>query len=378
MKEKWILYTGKQEEILPASFPDNYFGSLVTDGPYGLKFMAQHWDYQVPSIAEWKEIYRVMKPGAYGVNFCGTRTQHRMAVNLEDAGFEIRDIIPWVYGSGMVKSMNLGKQFPEGSPEAEQWEGWGTGLKPAVELITLFRKPLIGRTIDNLQVHGVGGLNIDACRVPPTGESLDGGDVKYRGKKKSVSEGWDRPWMSDEDALKARAERGTASQVKGETLGRFPANFIHDGSEEVLELFPHGTGAAAPVNPGYSGKSSGIYGDFAQKGGSTYIGDVGSAARFFYCAKPSPSERNAGTSEKNDHTTVKPLKLMRYLVKLITPPGEIVLDPYAGSGTTGAACVMEGFQCVMIDKEESHAATIQERVLHWEKEAAKGVQQKLF
>ena len=420
------LTIGKQQEVR-TSFPDHFFDSLVTDPPYGLKFMGHKWDYNVPTVEDWAQAFRTLKPGAYGVVFCGTRTQHRMVVNLEDAGFEIRDVITWVYATGFPKNMNLSKAFDKAngherevigtrkhptlkdptkidrqgkqqfhgensirdegeitapsSEEAKNWDGWGTALKPATELITLIRKPMQGTTIENLRTHGVGALNIDACRITPTGESLDGGDVKYRGKKKSAGEGWDRPWMSDVEKLEARAERGTASQAKGEKLGRYPANLIHDGSAEVIELFPHGTGAAAPVKEGaYSGKSRGKFVDFAYKGNGedVFYNDSGSAARFFYAAKPAPSERNAGTTNGNNHVTVKPIALMRYLVKLITPVGGTCLDPYAGSGTTGCAALMEGVNSVLIDQDPTNEVTIRERLEYWSKEAAKGVQSKIF
>lgn len=361
------LTIGRHQDVLDG-YPDLFFDSLVTDPPYGLKFMGHKWDYNVPTITDWQCIIKKMKPGAYGLVFCGTRTQHRMVVNLEDAGFEIRDVITWVYSTGFPKNMQVDRP------------GWGTALKPATEFITLIRAPMIGTTKDNLRTHGVGAIHIDACRVAPTGESLDGGDVKYRGKKKSASEGWDRPWMNDEDALRARAERGTAAQVKGENMGRYPANFIHDGSAEVIEMFPGNAGAASPIKKEYSGKSKGKYNDFAKKGGNpdTFYNDSGSAARFFYCAKPAPSERNAGTSDGNDHPTVKPMALMRYLVRLITPVGGTCLDPYAGSGTTGCACYMEGMNSVLIDQEPEHELTIRERLAHWKEVAEKGVQSTLW
>lgn len=361
------LSIGRHQDLL-AGYPDMFFDSMVTDPPYGLSFMGHRWDYQVPTVADWAGPLRVLKPGAYGLVFCGTRTQHRMVINLEDAGFEIRDVITWVYGTGFPKSVNLGP-------------GLGTALKPATEFITLVRKPLDGTTIDNLRTHGTGALNIDACRVPPTGESLDGGDVKYRGKKKSASEGWSRPWMEDQEKLEARAERGTAAQLKGEKLGRYPANFIHDGSPEIIDMFPGAAGAASMVKAqGYTGKSNGKYGDFAYKGQGedNFYNDFGSAARFFYCAKPAPSERNAGTTDGNNHPTVKPIELVRYLVRLITPVGGTCLDPYAGSGTTGCAALMEGVNSVLFDNEPEHEATIRERLAYWEAEAAKGVQAKIW
>jgi site-specific DNA-methyltransferase (adenine-specific) len=411
------------------TMPDNSVDSVVCDPPYGLSFMGKKWDYDVPSQEIWAECLRVLKPGGHLLAFAGTRTQHRMAVRIEDAGFEIRDMIAWVYGSGFPKSMDIskaidkqagveredkfegaferragptgnkkcdacGKWLVSGSPcqcprpqdeptteAAKQWQGWGTALKPALEPITVARKPLSEKTVaSNVLEHGTGGLNIDGCRVS-TEDKLSGG---HASGGQQMTGGWERPWMKDPDAVAANAERSRQSVAKAEELGRWPANLIHDGSDEVTGLFPTNAGAAAPVRKGFDGASQGIYGDYASKGddGATFYGDKGSAARFFYCAKSSKRDRDEGLEgfeakatafgnqaqaelkrgnldhddgksgmnkvkmRQNSHPTVKPTDLMRYLCRLVTQPGGVVLDPFMGSGSTGKAAMLEGFQFI--------------------------------
>ena len=281
-------------EVL-ASMPDACVDAVVTDPPYGLSFMGKGWDYQVPSVEIWEQCLRVLKPGGHLLAFAGTRTQHRMCVNIEDAGFEIRDMIAWVYGSGFPKSHNL----------KDEWYGWGTALKPALEPITVARKPFKGTVANNVLKHGTGAINIDGCRV--------NGDA-----------------------------------------GRWPANLIHDGSNEVTQ----------PLN---------------------------NAARFFYCAKASKKDREEGCEglpdknptfgaskgdglgrgisntrqdlpRKNTHPTVKPTDLMAYLCRLVTPPGGIVLDPFMGSGSTGKAAMQEGFNFVGIEREQNYFDIAEKRL----------------
>ena len=374
------LHHGDCLEVL-RSMPDCSVDSIVTDPPYGLSFMGKKWDYDVPSVDVWVECLRVLKPGGHLLAFAGTRTQHRMAVRIEDAGFEIRDMIAWVYGSGFPKSLDVSKaidkaagaerevvgertfqgkaaqdwrekggdNFNAGAPSsagctktaditapstdaAKEWQGWGTALKPALEPITVARKPLVGTVAENVLQHGTGAINVDGGRV----------------------EG-----------------------------GRWPANFIHDGSEEVLGLFPQSksTGGTNPSNPNV------IYG---KRDSLTYFnyGDSGSAARFFYCAKASKADRDAGceglgsrfaptmgngiggkehdpntaTPKRNHHPTVKPTDLMRYLCRLVTPPNGIVLDPFNGSGSTGCAAVLEGFQYIGIEREAEYIAISEKRI----------------
>lgn len=333
-----------------ACMADGAVDAILTDPPYGLSFMGQRWDYDVPSEAFWRECLRVLKPGGHLLAFAGTRTQHRMAVRIEDAGFEIRDMIAWVYGSGFPKSHNL-------------LNGQGTALKPALEPITLARKPLQRKytVAKNVETWGTGALNVNLCRV-----------------------------------VSAEGRAGSA--------GRWPANLIHDGSDEVMAAFPTGVGAQSPQTIRKPSKFRRTYGKFR---GSTETNDSfhgdgkGSAARFFYCAKASRGEREAGledlnarqrvfngqsghsaglapgsvearfttTPSKNDHPTVKPIALMRYLARLITPEGGLILDPFAGSGTTGCAAVLEGFDFIGIEMIERYVEIARRRIAYWREQA---------
>lgn len=345
--------------------PDNFLDSIVTDPPYGLKFMGKKWDADVPSIEIWKECLRVLKPGGYLLAFAGTRTQHRMAVRIEDAGFEIRDMIAWVYGSGFPKSHNVGKKLPE-------WEGWGTALKPAMEPITVARKPFKGTVAGNVLEWGTGGMNIDECRVE-TNEYITN---HSRSEKSAKSKG-----------IYSDSREQETHSTEGQRLGRFPANLIHDGSQQVLDFFPRKAGAAAPVRSGQNGKSRGIYGDFQNKGddGMSFYSDKGSAARFFYCAKASKAERNAGCGslsdkikhtqmrsangtgdknfeggfndsiQKNNHPTVKPIALIKYLVQLVTRPGGLTYDPFGGSGTIKLAATELNMNYILSEIEKEYA-----------------------
>ena len=307
------------------TLPDNSVDSIVTDPPYGLSFMGKRWDYDVPSVEIWAECLRVLKPGGHLLAFAGTRTQHRMAVRIEDAGFEIRDMIAWVYSQGFPKSRNL-----EGD-----WQGWGTALKPALEPITVARKPLVGTVAQNVLQHGTGALNVDECRV--------GNTVETWPKSRSYAPGQMQPGGSGE------------TQSTGDApAGRWPANLIHDGSEEVLARFPQQTSGsrAAGVRKGMG--FHGAEGD----GGPAIEGSTGSAARFFYCAKASKKDRGEG----NTHPTVKPTDLMRYLCRLVTPPGGVVLDPFMGSGSTGKAAVLEGFRFIGCELSPEYLNFAQARI----------------
>jgi len=330
-----ILMQGDCLEVL-RTLPDNSVDSVVTDPPYGLSFMGKKWDYDVPTSEVWAECLRVLKPGGHLLAFAGTRTQHRMAVRIEDAGFEIRDMIAWVYGSGFPKSHNL----------KDEWQGWGTALKPALEPITMARKPLIGTVAANVLAHGTGALNIDGCRVGNEGGCAGAGAGAGAGAR-----------------VYGSGLNGTfAPPVPG--LGRWPANLIHDGGDEVVQAFPTTTSG----KPGSCVRHA--KGMVLQGGGGntplTGFGDTGSAARFFYCAKASKRDRDEGLDgfeerrvfgdggasldgisntrgpRANHHPTVKPTDLMRYLCRLVTPPGGIVLDPFMGSGSTGKAAKLQG------------------------------------
>jgi len=412
--DKGVLYLGNSLEILK-QLPNNSVDSIVTDPPYGLSFMGKKWDYDVPSVEIWQECLRVLKPGGHLLAFAGTRTQHRMAVRIEDAGFEIRDMIAWIYGSGFPKSLNIGKAVDKingveitelptlpmqdatdigaisknrrcaicgkaissGSPcqcdrqyhSQNEFEGWGTSLKPALEPITVARKPISESNIaENCLKHGTGGINIDGCRVG-TEDTLSfgsrelGDGIKY-GKCKPTTEGIQH------------------------TQGRFPANLIHDGSDEVMAVFPETKSGA--LNAGHKRGETEFYGGgIIQK---DYGNDSGSAARFFYCAKASKSERDAGlndmqeksivtfatangtsgkpssisegreTAYKNNHPTVKPIAVMQWLLRLVTPKNGITLDPFSGSGSTQCAAIREGFRYIGIEISEEYLAIAAKRI----------------
>jgi DNA modification methylase len=477
------LYQGDCLAVL-ASLPDNSVDAIVTDPPYGLAFMGKRWDYDVPDGAIWAECLRVLKPGGHLLAFAGTRTQHRMAIRIEDAGFEIRDMIAWVYGSGFPKSLDVSKaidkhggqsvawfgpwfrnwrkkngvtqkqvaalfpsntggltgcvanwelgfnmptpdqfnlirdtfglpfasveeaerevvgqkngthpsnhinasNFAQGAmgrvrlditapatPAARQWQGWGTALKPSFEPVTLARKPFPGTVAANVLAHGTGAINVDGCRV-------DAGD--HPGIHKSMSnrlhEGYQRPWRD-----------GGPPQYKDTPAGRFPANLIHDGSAEVVGLFPETTtnSIGNALQKGTIEKKhpqGNAYGEYAAHVYKSDYASTGSAARFFYCAKASKDDRDDGCEgleeresqstrwsgegmplrqdgterkmpiNRNFHPTVKPTALMRYLCRLITPPGGVVLDPFMGSGSTGLGAWREGFRFIGIEREAEY------------------------
>jgi site-specific DNA-methyltransferase (adenine-specific) len=380
-----VLYCGDCRDVLP-TLPENSVDSIVTDPPYGLKFMGKAWDHGVPGVEFWEKALRVAKPGAHLLAFGGTRTFHRLTCAIEDAGWEIRDCIMWVYGSGFPKSHNVSlsidkklggpdrghriatasRSHPDGTlepngeqleayeakmPEAAEWEGWGTALKPSWEPIIVARKPLEGTVAENVMKYRTGAINVDGCRVD-VGEEVQKGNGQL-GK----------------NACYGNMERDLSTSGIN-TLGRWPANLIHDGSEEVIALFPEEFGS--------------------------------SAARFFYCAKASKEDRDEGLDgfdeknvhspssdgrvwdipgshsgpKKNNHPTVKPTDLMRYLVRLVTPPGGTCLDMFMGSGSTGKSCKMEGFGFIGIDLEDEHVDIAAARIKHAHKITA--LQLKLF
>jgi hypothetical protein len=378
------LHLGDCLEVL-RTLPDASVDAVVTDPPYGLSFMGKKWDYDVPSVEVWAECLRVLKPGGHLLAFAGTRTQHRMAVRIEDAGFEIRDMIAWVYGSGFPKSLDVSKAIDKAAgaerevvghrvygdghvqnstklappigtfqrtqdertetapatPEDQQWTGWGTALKPALEPITVARKPLRGTVAANVLEHGTGALNVDGCRV-----GTDGGTkaVNHAKKEDGRLQRWDEGY------------RGGRNQIEQINAGRWPANLIHDGSDEVVGLFPQSKDGVAV---GGKGRSASIYGSKTggEKGADQGYGSGGSAARFFYCAKADSSERQGVT-----HPTVKPLDLMAYLCRLVTPPGGVVLDPFMGSGTTVKAAIGEGFRAIGIERDPAYFAMAEQRL----------------
>ena len=287
--------------------------SIVTDPPYGLSFLGKKWDHDVPSVEVWREAIRVLKPGGHLLSFSGTRTYHRMVVAIEDAGFEVRDQIGWLYGSGLTKSHNLQGSF----------EGWGTALKPSWEPICVARKPFFGTVAANMALHGTGALNIARCRVDVSSDAFD--------------------------------------KLLDQPIGRWPANTIHDGSDQVEAAFaafgnaPGQSGAVTGREP--SSKTKNAFGTFQGRSASQPRGDVGTASRFFYCARASKADRQG-----SNHPTIKPINLLRYLCRLVTPPGGIVLDPFAGSGTTGQAAVEEGFNAILIEREDEYCRDIRHRL----------------
>ena len=382
----------KDNRLLLAEMGDNSIDAIVTDPPYGISFMNKKWDYDIPDVDFWRECLRVVKPGGYILVACGTRTQHRMACNIEDAGFLIRDIVAWCYGSGFPKGRNIAididkiqgiksefteytRNYPIISTDrsnhyrpymdnykqddgkllckrsiatselAKQFEGFNTALKPAMELFTLAQKPLSEKTYaENVIKWGTGAMNIGACKI---------GD-------EDMSKQWDREWKQDNTFGNGKRSKDKSNI----TSGRYPANFIHDGSAEVLELFPNNSQ------------------------------DVDSSvARYFYCAKASPNERNKGcenfelrqetdgnirsnkntarmyganhTVAKNTHPTVKPIALMRYLVRLITPPDGIVFDPFVGSGTTAIAAKLENKNFIACELDEIYCQIANARLKAW-------------
>ena len=428
MENKILLGCSKEKLKLLA---DNSIDSIVTDPPYELGFMGKSWDNTgiAYDVELWKECLRVLKHGGHLLAFGGTRTYHRMAVAIEDAGFEVRDMIEWIYSTGFPKSLNIGKvadkfiktgnaswngtgdssngalgysklQNKQGyrpsdysnkhqntdeitEERAKQWEGWGTALKPSHEPICLARKPIEkGLSIaENCLKWGVGGMNIDESRV-----GLSDQDDSRLGGKGS--------WKTDKAAENIYEGGYEGKDISSSPLGRFPANMIHDGSEEVQSCFPTSS---------TTGKRSKESQEKDKKEGSSQVGwhksrseseysDSGNASRFFksilYYPKASKSERNKGCEElplkeapasarskpaegrenalgsprANFHPTVKPVALMSYLITLITPKGGTVLDPFGGSGTTAVAAIENGFKYILIEKETEHIPIIEARV----------------
>lgn len=403
------IYCGDCLDVMK-EMPENSIDSILTDPPYGLKFMGKEWDHGIPGIPFWQEVMRISKPGAHMLAFGGTRTHHRLMVAIEDAGWEIRDVMMWVHSQGFPKSLNVSKaidkaagverkvigvredfkpgnrkkvnQFNCINPslhgyntteftankgqitisttnEAKQWDGWGSALKPAYEPIVLCRKPLEGTIAANVLKWGVGGINIDGCRIATN-------ELTPRNNKMG-----DNGWKNSSGGF-----------IEPSPLGRFPANFIHDGSQTVLDMFPYNKSTKSLRGCGGGGdKISQLnYRENSIRGHN----DNGSAARFFYCAKASKAERDIGcenlpendivtfqtcngtsgkpgslsegreTKYRNNHPTVKPIALLTYLCRLITPPNGVILDPFAGSGSTGIAAIKEGFNYILIEKEQQY------------------------
>lgn len=375
--------------------PDNSVDAVVTDPPYELNFMGRSWDssgvaYQPET---WSEVLRVLKPGGHLVSFGGTRTYHRMTCAIEDAGFEVRDCLAWLYGSGFPKSLDVSKAldkmvgaerevvgeavYAEGhvqrsngtdlgrmnddawtptdgrlvttpaTPEAQQWQGWGTALKPAHEPIVLARKPLTGTVAQNVLRWGTGALNVDGCRVETAGEVRAAHRSTGRGvaMQGNADGSWSEPYQpGDSGAITT-------------TAGRWPPNVCL--SEEAARLLDEQSGerkagVAVHRNGVESGGYGGQMGRLPEGTPDLGYGDTGGASRFMYVAKASSAERNRGLVKPSSHPTVKPLALMRWLVRLVTPPGGLVLDPFLGSGTTVLAAHHEGFRAIGIEREAEY------------------------
>ena len=375
LNDRVILHGGDCLEILD-TLPEASVDSVVCDPPYHLSsivkrfgaegavpakigktgayerssrgFMGKQWDGGdiafTPEV--WAKVIRVLKPGGHLLAFSSTRTYHRMACAIEDAGFDIRDQIGWCYGSGFPKSHDIAKAINKANGDsvesAIQWQGWGTALKPAWEPICLARKPLSESSIAaNVLRHGTGGINVDGCRIACEPIKTTQGQ-SIRQQSSEMYSGRDQ---RDKAAFESHAN------------GRWPANLIHDGSEDVLAGFPDsGPPCGSPKKSTTQGTIAGS--PLSQPGSNAaYVGDSGSAARFFYCAKANASDRLG-----SKHPTVKPLDLMQYLVRLVTPRGGIVLDPFAGTGTTGEAAWREGMQAILIEREEEYQADIKRRM----------------
>lgn len=434
--EEYEVINADCSSAMAAMEPDSV-DAIVTDPPYGIAFMGAKWDsfnggsgkqtvderkaegkryadenkgaprygnshgkrvtrdemvaFQDAMTPVFVNALRVAKPGAYLLCFGGTRTFHRMACAIEDAGWNVKDCIMYVYGSGFPHGMNVAKaidkasgyvgevvgtrmvdvgmqgghmhagrkhdvqqqEVRELSEKAKDWDGWNTQLKPSWEPIVVAQKPMNGTIVNNVLTYGTGAINVDACRIP-TGDKLGGG------LRAGGAEGvWDRPFMHDEKAQAAFVERKKANVAKSEALGRYPANLVHDGSDEVVELFPN-TGKSSGGGGFKPSATGGVYGTYAPKDNprNVGIGDSGSAARFFYCAKASKKDRGVG----NDHPTCKPTSLMQWLVRLVCRRGGVVLDPFCGSGSTGVACMREGMRFVGVEREEHYCDIARERI----------------
>lgn len=330
--------------------------AIITDPPYGIEFMGKAWD-KADNIAFnpifWTECARVLKPGGHLLAFGGARTYHRLACAVEDTGlFEIRDQIMWLYGQGFPKSMDISKAIAKtNTEEAERWKGWGTGLKPAFEPLCVARKIFKGTVANNVLEYGVGGLNIDGCRV--------GAETRFNSKAKSSKETGQNTFNNSPN----NNYEGT------EVTGRFPSNLILD--DTIGELIDEQSGISKSnprkADKDVDGRVWAENGGWKDRATSNYT-DQGGASRFFYCAKPSKKER----MEMNDHPTVKPVKLMEYLVTLVVPTqglvgqAPLVLDPFGGSGTTALACINKGVDYILIDNDPHSVEIAKQRIERWE------------
>ena len=405
------LHLGDCREVM-ASMGEASVDAIVCDPPYGLEFMGKGWDHGAPGVPFWTEALRVLKPGGHLLAFGGTRTFHRLTCAIEDAGFEVRDCLSWLYGSGFPKSLDVSKaidkaagaerevvgvdasraarlvnqrdgsvstggQWEHGprivditapaTDAAKQWDGWGTALKPAWEPIILARRPLVGTVAANVLAHGTGALNVDGCRVKCAGGSPAEArrESARRAGRTSTKPGcYDRPLQD-----RTSPDRYMESRA-GEAAGRWPANVLLDPEAAAMLDEQSGERASGTAVGGLHRRSTkeSVFGHGgAERIGDAGFGDSGGASRFFYTAKTSSSERHGddganGQAVKNDHPTVKPVDLMAYLVKLVTPPEGTVLDPFMGSGSTGIAALRLGVEFVGIEREEGYLKIAEARI----------------
>ena len=364
------VITGDCMDVL-ASMNDASIDAVITDPPAGIAFMGKDWDKDKGGRDNWiaymelrfKEIFRVLKPGGHALVWALPRTSHWTGFAVENAGFEIRDRHSHFFGTGFPKSSNIAKQIDKSlgveptvvgsakptSPEAKEWEGWGTALKPACEDWWLCRKPFKGAAYRNVMKNSTGALNIDACRIP-TEEKL----TRKLGKTTESDSGW---------------KSVNRSEIAGKDGGRWPAHISFDA--EAAEVLDEQSGIlkSGKIEPHHTirhSKNDSMTGDNYANRSRVSHADSGGASRFYYIAKPSKKEKNAGTT-KNTHPTVKSVSLMRWLVRLITPPGGVVLDPFCGSGSTGVACVEEGFEFVGIEQSSEYVKIAEDRISNAEK-----------
>lgn len=400
--------------------PDASIDAVVTDPPYELGFMGRAWDSAGVAFdpATWQACLRVLKPGGHLLAFGGTRTWHRLAAAIEDAGFEIRDTVAdltgrdapgliWAYGSGFPKSHDVSKAIDKAAgaerevigagrwagresaadlgvmnddawqrgaarvatapatDAARAWQGWGTALKPAWEPIILARRPLAGTVAANVLQHGTGALNIDASRVPLGGERPPTGSGDRRGSQVYAQDEWTRTRMSNGGNVTPAAGRWPTNVVLAHDPGCVEGGACADGCQ-VAELDRQSGWSRSPTSTGRgAGGQHGAYSPIGAQGRVPAPGDAGGASRFFptfrYQAK-APNAERPRLADGTAHPTVKPLALLRWLVRLVAPPGGVVLDPFAGSGTTGEACAVEGFECVLIEREPQYVELIGARL----------------
>lgn len=342
------IIQGDNLQIL-RTLPDNSIDSVVTDPPYGISFMNKKWDHDVPSVQFWQEVFRVMKPGGHVLSFGGTRTYHRMTVNIEDAGFEIRDQIMWIYGTGFPKSYDIGKKVAELNGLGD-FKGWGTALKPANEPICVARKPLSeeNNALNTIK-WGTGGINIGACKI--------GNDIiKTQGYG-------NKGFVAKENFEPTEHE------------GRFPANILFDEFAAGILDKQRATKNSLPSNFFYVAKTSAKEKDLGLdlfnaksiegKGhGLNRVCETCGAS----ILKPCSCEKRSFIlpKMKNHHPTVKPVKLMAYLCRLVTPAGGTILDPFMGSGTTGIAALLEGFDFIGVELDEDYIKVAEARINSYE------------